>query len=161
MLQSVVSGSSTNYWKRWLSPQCNLFLCKMILSAPSEIIAKVRWWELVGTDLIRYRENPSDEVILLNEFSREVLADILQEHQKGNVIPKMFNISRASFQGEVLVVSGEKDVVFSPEIGRLISSEYPRSRFLLINDGHRMLEHQELMRNLRRTFFESGLNSEP
>lgn len=157
MLQSLNNGKKFDYWKCWLKPQCNLALCNSLLSLPSAVAVKVRWWELVGEELRKYVKAGKRPVNLLSEFSIAILGEFLSRADTGEIDSKSFCIERAVFDGEVLVISGNEDIVFSPEIGKILASEYKHSKMALIKDGHRMLASQEYLKRLRKAFFMGGL----
>ncbi|MBF0407587.1 MAG: hypothetical protein HQM10_09535 [Candidatus Riflebacteria bacterium] len=159
MLQDLNAGKSMDYWKFWFNPQCNLMICKNLLSLPTGVAAKVRWWELVGGELRRYSKAGRKPINLLYEFSLEVLAEFISGGDSGEIESKCFRIERASYEGEILIISGNEDVVFSPEIGRILSKEYKNSKLASIKDGHRMLVSKEYLKQLRKTFFLGGFRS--
>ena len=159
MLQGLNAGQKLQYWKCWLKPQCNLALARNLLSLPSEVAVNVRYWELVGEELKRYLKAGKKPTNLLYEFSLEFMHEILSKASSGEIDGKFFKIERSAFNGEVLIISGSEDVVFSPRLGKILSREYKSSRMALIKDGHRMLANQDYLKRLRKAFYLGGFES--
>ncbi|MDD2717679.1 MAG: hypothetical protein PHW04_17460 [Candidatus Wallbacteria bacterium] len=160
LLQKLNSGKKFDYWKIWLNPQCNFMLASFLLSIPAEVSVKVRWFELTGMDLDKYLKSGKKPVNLLYEFSSAILQDFLAASQSGEIAVKNFEIQRSAYSGEVLIISGSEDVVFSPEIGKILAKEYKISKLALLKDGHRMLQHQDYLKQLRTAFYTAGFNSQ-
>lgn len=160
ILQDLRAGKRRGYLESFLRPEYNLPLVRFLLSAPSGAAVKVRWYELTGYDLQHYRGREGEPTNLLCEFSKAVLADFLAAAQTGEIAPKDFSIERSRFGGEVLVISGSQDVVFSPQIGRALAQAYPNERWILLQDGHHMQKNQEYVTALRRAFLIGGFASE-
>lgn len=158
-LKKLNDGERAAYWKAWLVPQQNLALATFLLSLPSEVVVKVRMWELAGAALLEYAKSDRKPVNLLAEFSAEFLGEFLSKAEKGEIRPKSFSLDRSSFDGEVLVISGAEDIVFSPKIGQILAAEYKNSRLALLADGHRMLASQEYLPRLRTTFLLHGFSA--
>lgn len=151
VIQGLLKGNRLPYAWYWLRPQLNWPLCQTLLSAPAADAAKVRMYELLGSEL--HRAAPNEP--LLNRWSREILAEYLTQHIP---LPDL-QLDRAQFKGEVLVVAGLQDVVFSPAIGRAIAEAYPDGRFLAVRGGHRLELDAEYQRALRAAFFQQGLHA--
>lgn len=155
-LKKLNNGERWACWKAWLVPQQNLPLAMFLLSIPSAIVVKVRMWELVGAELLEYAKSDRKPANLLTEFSAEFLKEFLSKAENGEIRPKSFHLDRSSFDGEILVISGAEDIVFSPKIGQILAAEYKNSRLALLADGHRMLASQEYLPRLRTTFLLHG-----
>jgi pimeloyl-ACP methyl ester carboxylesterase len=160
ILQDLREGKKRVYLEYLLRPQYNLPLARFLLSAPSGAAVKVRWYELTGYDLQHYGEREGEPTNLLCEFSKDILSNFLAAARMGEIAPKDFTIERGAFGGEVLVVSGSEDVVFSPQIGRAVAQAYPKGRWILLQDGHHMQHNQEYLTALHRAFLIGGFESE-
>ena len=154
-----IDKSYLNYIKKLLVPQNNLNLIKLMMKSPYAVASKVRWYELMRSDLKRYIKHKHSPINLLNEFSLEILSDFLKKEQNGIISYKDFDIDREKFTGEVLIICGSEDIVFSVDINRKIADSYKNSRIVLFNDGHRLLKEKEFYRNLRNSFLKYGFNS--
>jgi len=151
VIQGLHQGNRLPYAWYWLRPPLNWPLCQTLLSAPAADAAKVRMYELLGAELRQAAPNAP----LLNRWSREILADYLAQ----NVPLPDLQLERRQFKGEVLVVAGLQDVVFSPAIGRAIAEAYPNGHFLAVRGGHRLEQDAEYQRALRAAFFQYGLEA--
>lgn len=146
-----------NVWTYKFTPINNLSLLNYLLKSPKEIAARVRWFELIGSDLLNY--NSKNETNLLYELSTKALSDLLQYYKSNKIPAKFFNINRHQFNGEVLLIKGTEDVVFSDEINRKIQQSYPNSKLLFFKDGHRMQNDTERYIHIRNTFLNEGFTS--
>ena len=113
-------------------------------------MARVRWFELVGYDLMKY--DSKKEYNLLYELSLKTISDILKYHKINNIPAKEFNINRSDFSGEVLILKGTEDIVFSDYINHKIEESYQNSKLLLFKDGHRMQNNTEKYIRIRIPF---------
>jgi len=156
LLENLQNGGSL--WSYKLKPIMNLSVLNYVIKMPSELAARVRWFELVGYDLMRY--DREKETNLLYEISAEAVSDIVDFHRKNNKTPKEFIIERNNFPGEVLILKGREDVVFSDAINVEIQKSYPNSKLLFFNDGHRMQNDKILYQKVRTVFFEKGFASD-
>ena len=139
-------------------PSMNLSILGYIIQSPGEIAARVRWFELIGKDLLTY--NSKNETNLLSELSEEAISDVLQYYRKNNIPARDFEINRSSFTGEVLILKGREDVVFSDEISEKIQESYSNSKLLLFDDGHRMQNDVGTYQKIRKAFLADGLQSD-
>lgn len=155
VIQGLRNGNPLPYAWYELRPQFNWLLCQTLLRMPAADAAKVRMYELLGADLQRAAITPRTETPLLYRWSTEILADYLSEKI---VLPDL-KLDRSRFKGEVLVLAGLQDVVFSPSIGQAIAEAYPNGRFLAVRGGHRLELHAEYQRTLRTAFFQQGLQA--
>jgi len=128
-------------------------LTRTLLSLPAADAVKVRMYELLGRDLQSMSSYGYD--LPLYVWSAEVLKNFLQEPVS---LPNL-QLDRSRYQGEVLVIAGKDDVVFSPAIGNAIASAYSRSRLLLVRGGHQLELDPEYQRAVRRAFFLHGLHA--
>ncbi|MDI1476338.1 hypothetical protein [Polyangium sp. y55x31] len=155
VIQSLQHGEKGLYRRLWLEPSLNWTLARTALGGTAADAVKVRMFELAGHDLRRYGEAPRARPHLLYEWASEVLADYLSS----GMAPPDLELDRQSFAGEVLVVSGLDDVVFSPDTGKTIAQAYRNARFLAVRGGHRLHEDPTYHANVRRAFFLHGLDS--
>lgn len=136
-----------------LSPRSNLALLNYIVKTPKSLMARVRWFELVGTDLVRY--DTRKRTNLLYEISSVAVSDLLDWHQRNHIAPKRFAIDR-SFPGETLIIKGTDDVVFGDAVNELLRDAYPNARLLYFPDGHRLQAGRGAYRAIRTGFLERG-----
>jgi pimeloyl-ACP methyl ester carboxylesterase len=156
LLEEIKNGGSLFSYK--FKPITNLEVLNYMIKPPQEIAARVRWFELVGYDLLRY--DSQKETNLLYEFSLKAISDLLEYHKNNNISAKKFHLKRSEFLGEVLILKGTEDVVFSDEINQKIQQSYPNSKLLFFKDGHKMLNDTEKYIHIRNTFLNQGFNSE-
>jgi pimeloyl-ACP methyl ester carboxylesterase len=156
LLEKLQNGSGLFSYK--FKPITNLSVLDYMIKPPSEIMARIRWFELVGYDLMKY--NNEKETNLLYELSSKLVSDVLEYHKNNKIPAKEFNINRSEFLGEVLILKGTKDVVFSDEINRKIQQTYPNAKLLLYDDGHRMQNNTEKYISIRSTFLDRGFISD-
>ena len=147
------------YFKNWINPAYNFPLVNFIISIPSEVEVKVRIYELVGADLMEYNPTSPQEVNLMYEWTRIVIADFLKANAEGIISTPHFNLNRSTYTGEVMVWSGTGDQDFNRQMGQLISDSYPHSQQAIFNDAHKRDKYDEYYLNFRKAFFVTGLNS--
>jgi len=140
-----------------LDPKYNLSVLNYLVKSPRTIAARVRWFELVGLDLLEY--DPEEGINLLYEISMVALSDFVERYRKSGQSPAGLYVKR-DFLGEVLILKGTEDVVFGDEINRKLQQAYPNARLLFFKDGHRMQNDKEKYRKLRVSFFDKGFASE-
>lgn len=137
-----------------LNPRLNWRLIRTLLGLPAADAVRVRMYELLGADL----QNPAiahSEDLPLYVWSSRILRDYLDAHVP---LPDL-RLDRSRYDGEVLVISGKDDVVFSPAIGQAIAAAYPKGRWLLIPGGHRLERDPGYQHAVRRAFFLHGLQA--
>ena len=156
ILEKLQNGGSLFQYK--FKPITNLSVLDYMIKTPTEIMARVRWFELVGYDLMKY--DSKKEYNLLYELSLKTISDILKYHKINNIPAKEFNINRSDFSGEVLILKGTEDIVFSDYINHKIEESYQNSKLLLFKDGHRMQNNTEKYIRIRNTFSDKGLKSD-
>lgn len=154
LLKKIQNGGSL-FWYQF-NPIYNLTVLNYMIKPPSEIMARVRWFELVGHDLIKY--NSKNQTNLLYELSSKAVSDLLEYHKKNNLHAKEFKINRSEFRGEVLILKGNEDVVFSDEINHKIQQAYPNAKLLFFKDGHRMQNAKYI--KIRNSFLSEGFNTD-
>ena len=140
-------------WTRELSPRRNLVLLTYMVQSPKSLMARVRWFELVGADLLQYR--PGTRMNLLCELSTVAVADMLDWRRRNGIAPMRFDIDR-SFAGEVLILKGRDDVVFADAASELLRAAYPNARLAYLAGGHRLLGDDA--RALRMQFLRGGFS---
>jgi pimeloyl-ACP methyl ester carboxylesterase len=142
--------------KYQLKPMQNLWLLNYMIKTPASLMARVRWFELVGADLVHYRPNAGTN--LLYDISQVAVSDVLDWHLRNHVAPKRFAIDRG-FPGDVLILKGRDDVVFGDAINRRIRDAYPHSRLLFFKDGHRLQRDPTGYRAIRQAFLTGGFDA--
>lgn len=142
------------FWYR-LHPSLSWLLSSTILDTPPADAAKVRMYELLGADLKRYGTAARSDVSLLYTWTPDILRDYLAADV---AVPELL-IDRSRYRGEVLVITGHDDVVFSPRIGRAIAAAYPDGFFLEVPGGHRLEQNRGYHQALRTAFFVHGLHA--
>ncbi|MBZ5856820.1 hypothetical protein [Flavihumibacter profundi] len=156
IVEQLRNGGSLLKYK--FKPGTNISIMDYIIKPPGEIAARVRWFELVGYDLMSY--DSQKETNLLYEISSVAVSDLLTYYKSNRIPAKEFNINRNNFQGEVLLLKGTEDVVFSDDINREIQKQYRNSRILFFKDGHRMQNDKEHYINIRNAFLNKGFSAE-
>jgi len=141
------------------SPEQNYSLAKLLLRSPGAAASKVRMFELLGHDLTRARWQEGD-AHLLYSWSEEIVGDFLQSQREGKIQTFELAIDRGTYRGEVLVLTGAEDVVFSRENSRRLRQSYSNSLMLVLDGGHSQRAEPSLQRELRREFFKVGLEGE-
>jgi len=158
-LARLAAGEFGAYFKTWIKPAYNPYVLFFSMKSPAAVSARVRWYELVANDLKKYAAGRPESLNLLYEYSYAALSDFL-ENDTGNIaLSKNFKIDRAGFTGEVLVMCGAQDVVFSTDISSAIASQYPNSRLAIFNDGHRLMKTPDYYLELRKAFYDGGFAS--
>lgn len=147
------------YFKNWINPPNNFFLINFIFSIPCELEVKVRIYELIGADLLEYSPASAQEVNLMYEWTRIIIADFLKANADGEISTPHFSLNRSNYTGEVMVWSGNQDQDFSSQMGQWISNSYPHSRQAIFNDAHKRDKNNEYYLNFRKAFFITSLNS--
>jgi pimeloyl-ACP methyl ester carboxylesterase len=145
--------------KTWLQPQYNYKLIRYLMNLPSEVEVKVRMYELLGSDLEKYRLVSAQDVVLGYEWAADLLASFLQAGQTGAIAPLDFNIDRSRYKGEILVWAGSSDQDFGAQMGQWLAEAYPNSKLAIFNDAHSRTAYPDYYRGFRKTFFQTGLNS--
>lgn len=141
-------------WYR-LHPQYSWWLSRLLLDTPAADAVKVRMFELLGEELRRYGTEVRPDASLMYPWTSTLLSDFLA----AGIEPPDLRIDRSRYQGEVLVISGLNDVVFSPAIGKAIADAYPNGRFLGARGGHRLEQDRAYHVSVRTAFFDSGLHA--
>lgn len=144
--------------KYQLKPMQNLWLLNYMIKAPKSLMARVRWFELVGMDLVRY--DPHTGTDLLYDISQVAVSDVLDWHRRNHITPKRFAIDRG-FSGQVLILKGRNDVVFGDAINQQLRDAYSNSRLLVFDDGHRLQRDPTGYRAIRQEFFTGGFDAIP
>lgn len=138
-------------WTHELSPRRNLAVLAYMVQAPNSLMARVRWFELVGADLLPYDNGKRTN--LLYELSSVAVGDLLDWHRRNHVPAKRFDIDR-SFPREVLILKGHDDVVFADATSELIRAAYSNARVAYFTGGHRL--QGEKLRATRVGFLQRG-----
>lgn len=136
-------------WK----PQQNLALLDYLVKSPQSLMARVRWFELVGPDLMAY--DPALGSNLLYDLSQRTLSDLLAWHREHHLTPQRLTMDRR-YAGEVLILKGRDDVVFDDDINRRLRDAYPDARLLFVQDGHRLQRDPAGYRAVRQAFLGGG-----
>lgn len=155
LLEKLQNGGSLLRYQ--FKPITNLSVFDYLIKPPSEIMPRVRWFELIGYDLMHY--NSGEETNLLYELSLTALSDLLEYHKNNKIPAKEFSIKRSAFFGAVLILKGTDDVVFSDEINHKIQQAYPHAKLLFFKDGHRMQHSIEKYIRIRNTFLNEGFDN--
>lgn len=131
----------------------NLKILNYLIKAPKSIAARIRWFELVGHDLINY--DGKTETNLLYELSLVAISDVLNYFKNNDLTPREFSIKR-DFAGEVLILKGTEDVVFGDSISLELQKSYPNAKILFFNDGHKFQKNKTKYRQIRTEFLTNG-----
>jgi pimeloyl-ACP methyl ester carboxylesterase len=138
-----------------LHPSRSWLLSRIVLDTPAADAAKVRMYELLGADLQRYGTSSRPDVSLMYTWTSK----LLEAYRAVEVPVPEIRIDRSRYQGEVLVMSGRDDVVFSPEIGKAIAEAYPHGQFVVVRGGHRLEQDRSYQKAIRTAFFALGLHA--
>ncbi|MBF0543949.1 MAG: hypothetical protein HQM08_05940 [Candidatus Riflebacteria bacterium] len=157
--KKILDGSSWEYYSWLIKPSYNLGLVQAFFSIPSGASGKVRWFELVGNDLKQSPEPAKKADNLMNIFSHALFTDFLEKEKLGQIKIKTFNFNRENYEGETFILAGERDIVFSPKIAQAMFKLYKKCKLILLDDGHRMVNHTDYLIQLRTAFFNYGLDS--
>jgi pimeloyl-ACP methyl ester carboxylesterase len=155
ILEQLQRGGSL--FKYYFNPITNISVLNYMIKSPKEIAARIRWFELVGKDLMGYASQK--ETNLLYELSSVAVSDLLEYHKQNHIPAKVFKINRSHFSGEVLLLKGTEDEVFSDSLNRVIEQQYPNARILFFKDGHRMQNDKEHYMKIRSAFFAGGFKA--
>lgn len=146
--------------KTRLQPQYNYTLIRYLMNLPSEVEVKVRIYEVLGADLVKYKPSAAQDLVLGNEWAADLLADFIKAGRAGIIAPPDFNLDRSAYKGEVLVWAGNNDQDFGAQMGHWLAEAYPNSKLALFNDSHVKSAYPEYYRGFRKAFFQTGLNSQ-
>lgn len=142
------------YLWQWLHPSCNWDLAKKMLEIPAAEAVKVRMFELLAADLRGSRDFEEADAPLMYAWAADLLADYL----RSDLATPEWHLNRAAFHGEVLVIAGADDIVFSPRIGEAIAAAYS-GEFVEVPGGHRLERDRDYHAALNAAFFEHGLHA--
>ena len=143
ILRDAAGGRTWPMRRAALSFSKNRALVRFLLASPREVAVRVRMFELLGEDLAAR----SSSTNLLATWSADFFSDF------AGLTPPRIDLDRRKFDGEVLVIAGTHDVVFSPRVAAAIAREYPHARYVEVPGGHRLELRRDQQLELRRTFF--------
>jgi len=110
--------------------------------------------------LIRYQPSSPEEINLLYESLRVLLADFLDAYQAGQIPLYDFNIDRSKYTGEVMVWANTGDQDFGPQIAELITAAYPQARLAVFKENaHHVTKKPAYQLDFIKSFIDTGLNS--
>ena len=155
VIRGLLGHNPFPYVWYWLHPSLSWLLSSIILDTPAGDAAKVRMYELLGADLQRYGTTSRPDASLMYTWTSK----LLEEYLAAEVAVPELRIDRSRYQGEVLVISGLDDVVFSPEIGEAIANAYPHGHFVVVRGGHRLEQDRGYHSAIRTAFFVRGLHA--
>ena len=148
------------YIKNWFKFSQNFPLINLIMNSPQELEVKIRMWELVGNDLVRYSPTSAKEINLMYEPLKIFLSDFIKAYEKGEIETFWLDLDRSQYQGEVMVWANTGDQDFGPEIAQLISNAYPKSKLAIFEEkAHRVQKISSFQSDFIKSFFETGLYS--
>lgn len=139
--------------------ECSFILTKFMLKSPVMESTKVRSFQILGEQMTKYLETPSDEINVPFEWEKEMIADYLKQANTGLLDVPRINLveERKKYNGEVLLLIGDADNQFSTEAAEVISKTYPKCKMVLVHDTHTMMMNKKEYQNMRTTFFMDGL----
>ncbi len=136
----------------------NFFLIKFIFKSPTETEVKVRMWELLGNDLIKYKPLSSKEINLMYDRALIVLGDFIQQYHKGIINNSSFNFDRKNFTGEVLILTNKGDQDFWEPIAIKIKDQYPNSHLIVFEGLSHKIEMNEKLIKIISCYIREGLS---
>jgi pimeloyl-ACP methyl ester carboxylesterase len=155
VLDGLEGHNRLPYLWHWSHPSLNFYIARKILAAPAAEAVKVRMFELLAADLRKSRNLASADAPLLYSWASTLLADYL----RADLSAPDWRLDRGAFGGEVLVITGADDIVFSSRIGALIAGSYPDGKFVVVRGGHRLESDRDYQARLRAAFFLQGLHA--
>jgi hypothetical protein len=93
------------------------------------------------------------------EWTPGVLSEFLVALEAEAIQLPDFTLDRSTFLGEVFIMAGAADVVFSERIHRAIAGSYENALLAVFDEGHRFQKNRDYYLDLRRAFFRDGLES--
>lgn len=151
-------GDKFLYWKNWLKLPQNFPLVNFIMDSPQELEVKVRMWELLGSDLVKYDPQSAKDINLMYETTKVFLSNFLDAYDKKEIAISPMSLDRSKFQGEVMVWANTGDQDFGPERAKLISDAYPHSKLVIFEEkSHHLQKISAYQEELIKSFFENGL----
>ena len=156
-IKKLSEDKGFSYYKYWFKLPYNFLLVKKMMTLlPMNAAVFVRLYELTGMDLINYDKLPEN---IMYSWLNNMLSDYMERAKSGKIPIPSYAIDRRKFSGEVLVISGTMDHVFSIRMGQALRGNYKNSKFLVFNDNHELLRYPEYYKTLRTVFFYKGFNS--
>lgn len=161
LIDDIDQGNKKTYYKNLFNPEYNFSLCKIIMKSPIVESTKVRMFEVVGEQIIKYSKTPNIDINVCFEWSKELLKDYLKEAEAGTFNVKPINLleDRKKYSGEVLFFIGDMDIDFSTDVASKIAQDYSKSKIVVVHDNHGMVMEGEKYQSLRNEFFIHGLFS--
>lgn len=131
------------------------------MHSPQELEVRVRMWELLGPELVKYDLHSAKDVNLMLETCKVFLSDFIKAYKDGEISFFQFMVDRAKYQGEVMIWANSGDQDFGVERAKLLKQAYPHSELVIFNENahhtEKITEHQE---KLLKSFFDNGLYSQ-
>jgi hypothetical protein len=161
LIDDIADGKKENYYKNLLNPEYNFKITQLLMKLPMMESTKVRIFEIIGEQLIKYLDTPGD-INIAFEWEKELIKEYIKKVRAGIIDVPIINLTekRKEYGGEVLLLIGDVDNQFSVKAAEVISKAYPKSKMILVHDTHAMLQNDRKYQNLRNVFFTKGLYSE-
>jgi hypothetical protein len=161
LIDEIADGKKENYHKNLLNPEYNFNIIQLLMKLPIMESTKVRIFEIIGEQLIKYLDAPGD-INIAFEWEKELIKEYIEKVKAGIIDVPIINLTekRKEYGGEVLLLIGDVDNQFSVKAAEVISKAYPKSKMILVHDTHAMLQNDKKYQNLRKLFFTKGLYSE-
>lgn len=147
------------HWKRLSIPN-NSFVIKKIFQSPSTLEVRVRIWELIGADLIKYQPKNAPEYNLMYASMIEFLPDFIEAYKNKMISVPSFNINREKYTGEMMIWANTGDQDFGSSRANLLIKKYSNSRLIVFNGASHRIKKNKWHYDLLNAYFTKGFNSE-
>jgi len=159
LVHGLNNGNIDDYNKFLKIPMFNLATQTDRLKMPSNTGCRVRLCEIWEHEILKYRHRGKRPINLGYEWVSFCLSDLLKEHAEKGISAPSYEFDLTRFPGQMLVISGNEDVVFSPEMARSLAKTCNHSVTALLVDGHGMEKNWKQVCNLRGEFLVKPLDS--
>lgn len=160
LLGQLVKGDLSQYRKNLLKlPLNRAFMAASFGLLTESDLPKVRMFETLRHDLMRYEPRSGRGGNFVFETYGGLLEDFVSAARAGAISAAPLTVDRASYEGEVLVLAGTWDTVFTVDIMREIARSYRHGRLVVVDSGHRMEGRRDFCRELLRAFYSEGLGA--
>jgi len=143
-----------------LSIPNNSFVIKKIFHSPSTLEVRVRIWELIGADLIKYHPTNENDYNLMYASMIEFLPDFMEAYENKKISVPSFNINREKYAGEMMIWANTGDQDFGSSRANLLIKEYSNSKLIVFNGATHRIKKSQWHYDLLEAYFTNGFNTE-